>query len=171
MSRPKTLHVGAGVVTRHRNGACTFTCRHDGCHAFSEPRGWRVGVRQARQHDASHAATEARNVGMPWGVPAHELPRPAGRRPLRRLANVVLILALAALLVSLVVANANSHAAPGTGAASTAVVSTTTLPTGPGPEGYVPTLAGPPATDANGAWIPAPDEPPAQASSNAGGGR
>ncbi len=48
MSHPKTLHVGAGVLTRYRNGACAFTCRHSGCRAYSEPRSWRAGLRQAR---------------------------------------------------------------------------------------------------------------------------
>src|SRR6266545_3188615 len=157
MSRPKTLHVGAGVLTRYRNGACAFTCRHGGCRAYSEPRGWRAGLRQARQHAADHDATEARYVGTPWGVPAHELPRPTRRRRrLRRLAAAVAVLALAA------------PAAP-----SIAVVPTptTTAAAAPGSEGYVPTPAGPPATDANGQWIPEPDQPPTSPSSSAGGDR
>src|SRR6266511_3740563 len=40
------------------------------------------------------------------------------------------------------------------------VVVPTTAP-GPAPEGYVPTPAGPPATDANGTWIPEPQPAPA----------
>ncbi len=54
MSHPKTLHVGAGVLTRYRNGACAFTCRHSGCRAYSEPRSWRAGLRQASRHAADH---------------------------------------------------------------------------------------------------------------------
>jgi len=179
MSRPKTLHVGAGVLTRHRNGACTFACRHDGCHAYSEPRGWRAGVRLARQHDADHDATEARYVGTPWGIPAHELPRPTRRRRrLRRLAAAVAVLALAALAAlafAFTVPTLTGHAAPrpAPAAPSIAVVPTptTTAAAAPGSEGYVPTPAGPPATDANGQWIPEPDQPPTSPSSSAGGDR
>jgi hypothetical protein len=103
MSRPKTLHVGAGVVTRYRNGVCAFACNRSDCHAYSEPRGWRAAMRQARQHAVDHDATEARYVGTPWGVPAHELPRPTRRLsgPLGRLAIVVLVLTLTTLVLTL----------------------------------------------------------------------
>ena len=169
MPSSKTLHVGAGVLMRHRDGACTFACRHDGCHAYSEPQNWRAGVRLARQHDAHHARTEARNVGTPWGIPAHELPPTRRAHPLRRLAIALLVLALTALILPALLGPLTSHAAPVPAVPSTAVVSTTAP--GPAAEGYVPTPAGPPATDSGGAWIPAPDEPPAQAAPDAGGGR
>jgi hypothetical protein len=139
-SQPKSRHVGAGVVTRYRDGACTFTCRHSGCRTYSEPRGWRAGLRMARQHAADHDATETRYVDTPWGVPAHELPRHARRRrPLRRLAAAMLILALAALALSLTVANVNSHAAPVPGPTTTQA-----------PYEYVPVPAGAPGSSAGG---------------------
>ncbi len=148
MSRPKTLHVGAGVLTRHRNGACTFACRHDGCHAYSEPHGWRAGVRLARQHDADHAATEARNVGTPWGIPAHELAPTRRAHPLRRLAIALLVLVLTTLILPALLGPLTSHAAPAPTAPPTSVASTATP--GPAPEGYVPTPAGPPASSTAG---------------------
>jgi hypothetical protein len=163
MPRPKTFHVGAGVVTRYRNGTCTFTCRHGDCRAYSEPRGWRAGLRQARQHAADHDATEARYVGTPWGVPAHELPRPTRhRRLVRRLAVAVVVLALTALAFTLTVANVTGHAAPqpAPAAPSIAILPTTTKPAPkPVPEGYDPIPAGPPATDANGQWTGEADPP------------
>ncbi len=171
MSRPKTLHVGAGVLVRHRDGTCTFTCRHDSCRAYSEPGSWRAGVRLARQHDADHAATEARNVSMPWGIPAHELPPTTTRRahPLRRLAIAVLVLVLTTLILPALLGPLASHAAPAPVAPSTSIASSTAA--GPAPEGYVPAPAGPPATDAGGRWHPEPDPAPAPPSSSAGGGR
>ncbi len=166
MSRQKTRQVGtAGLVTRYSSGIVMRTCRR--CHQADTPPSWRAALRDARAHATRHDATDTHDANTPWGIPAHDLPRPGRRSPLRRLANVVLVLALAALLLGLVVANATSHAAPAPGAASAAVVSTIA----PAAEGYVPTPAGPPATDSGGAWIPAHDEPPAQASSDAGGGR
>ncbi len=143
-----------------------------GCHAYSQPRGWRAGLRLARQHAAAHDQTEARDVGTPWGVPAHELPPTSRRRrPLRRLATAVVVLALAALAFTLTLANLTGHAAPQRAPAAPfiAILPTTTA-AAVGPEGYVPTPAGPPATDTNGTWIPEPD-PASSASSRAGGGR
>src|SRR6266700_1805285 len=174
MSRSTSSRVGAGVLTRYRDGSCTFACNHSGCHAYTQPRGWRAGLRLARQHAAAHNATEARDVGTPWGVPTHELPPTSRRRrPLRRLATAVLILALAVLAFTLTLANVTGHATPapkpGPAAPSIAILSTT--PAGPAPEGYTPTPAGPPATDQNGRWIPEPDPSPAPASSSAGGRR
>jgi hypothetical protein len=95
------------------------------------------------------------------------------RRPLQRLAAAVVVLALAVLAFGLTVANVASHATPAPAAPSIAILPTTTTPAaGPGAEGYVPTPAGPPATDRNGRWIPGPDPaPPAPAGSTAGGGR
>jgi hypothetical protein len=171
MSRPQSHRVGAGVITRYRDGICTFACNHSGCRAYSQPRSWRAGLRQARQHAAAHNATEARYVSTPWGIPAHELP-PTRRRRLRRLGVAVVILALAALAFTLTVANVTSHAAPRPAPASPSIAiltSTTTLPPAPGSEGYVPTPAGPPATDANGQWIA--DSTPTPTSSSAGGER
>jgi hypothetical protein len=168
MSRPRTLHVGAGMVTRYRNGVCAFACRHSDCHAYSQPRGWRTAMRLARQHDADHAATEARYVDTPWGIPTHELPATRRARPLRRLAIAVVVLVLTALALPALLGPLTGHAAPAP-PAPISVVSTTAP--GPAPEGYVPTPAGPPATDSGGQWIPEPDQPPAPASSSAGGGR
>jgi hypothetical protein len=176
MSRSKSRHLGAGVLTRYRNGACTFTCRHDGCRAYWEPRNWRAGLRQARAHAADHDAIEARYAGTPWGIPAGELPRTRGRRPLRRLAVAGVALVLAAVAFVATVAGVASRAAP---APSIGIVTTTTTtaapsapssPAGPATTGYRFTPAGPPATDPQGQWIPEPDRSTSTTSS-AGGGR
>jgi len=169
MSRQKTRQVGtAGLVTRYSSGIVMRTCRR--CHQADTPPSWRAALRDARAHARAHDATDARDVNTPWGIPAHELPSTRRRHPaLRRLANIALVLALAALLVSLAVANATSHAAARSAPAapSISVVSTSA----PEPEGYVPIPAGPPATDSGGRWILEPDQPPASASSSAGGER
>ncbi len=137
MSRPKTRQVGtAGLVTRYRNGICLRTCRR--CHQADTPPSWRAALRAARAHVRDHQATDARDVGTPWGIPAHELPRPAARRahPLRRLAIAVVVLALTALLLPALLGPLTSHAAP--------------APPAPTYD-YVPTPAGPPASsDAGG---------------------
>jgi hypothetical protein len=158
MSRPKSRHVGAGVLIRYRNGACTFTCRHDGCRAYSEPHSWRAGLRQARNHAADHDAAEASYVGTPWGIPAGELPRTTqGRLPLRRLAAAAtVVLVLAAIAFAVTVAGMASRAAPAP-VPSIGIVTTTTP-------------AGPPATDRQGQWIPKPN-PSTSTSSSTGGGR
>ncbi|SRR6266540_3950888 len=102
-------------------------------------------------------------------------PRPTRRRrPLPRLAAAVVVLALAVLAFGLTVANVTSHATPAPAAPSIAILPTTTPAAGPAPgsEGYVPIPAGPPATDANGTWIPEPyPASPAPGRSPAGGGR
>jgi hypothetical protein len=173
VSRSNSRRVGAGVLTRYRHGSCTFACHHNGCHAYWEPRGWRAGLRMARQHAADHEEFEARDVGTPWGIPTHELPRPSSRRrPLRRLAAFLVVLALAALAFTLTLAGVTGHAAPTprpAPAPAIAILPTTTA-AAVGPEGYVPTPAGPPATDAGGRWIPEPAPPP-PANSSTGGGR
>jgi hypothetical protein len=168
MSRPKTRQVGtAGLVTRYRNGIVMRTCRR--CHQAEAPPSWRSALRQARAHARHHQATDARDVGTPWGIPAHELPptRPAARhaRPLRRLAIAVVVLVLTALLLPALLGPLTSHAAPPPVAPSTSIASTTAA------EGYVPTPAGPPATDAGGTMLPEPDQAPAPAAPDAGGGR
>jgi hypothetical protein len=173
MSRSTSRRVGAGVLTRYRHGSCTFACHYGGCHAYWEPRGWRAGLRQARQHAAAHDAIEARDVGTPWGVPAHELPPTSRRRwPLRRLAAFLVVLALAALAFTLTLAGVTGHAAPAPrpapAAPSIAILPTTTA-AAVGPGGYVPTPAGPPVT-AGGQWIPQPAPTP-PGNSSAGGGR
>jgi hypothetical protein len=173
MSRPKGRQVGtAGLVMRHRDNTCTHTCRR--CGQWDTSPGWRAALRAARTHAGEHNAADARYVGTPWGIPTHELsPTSRHRRPLRRLATTVLILALAALAFTLTLANVTGHAAPapkpGPAAPSIAILPTT--PAGPAPEGYTPTPAGPPAIDQNGRWIPEPDPSPAPASSSAGGRR
>jgi hypothetical protein len=96
------------------------------------------------------------------------------RRPLLPgLASAVVVVALAVLAFGLTLANLTGHATPAPAAPSIAILPTTTLPTATGPRpgsaGYVPTPAGPPATDSDGAWIPEPD-PASPASSTAGGG-
>jgi hypothetical protein len=139
MSRPKSRRVGAGVLARYRDGSCTFACNHSGCHAYTQPRSWRAGLRRARHRAAAHNATEARYVGTPWGIPAHELPPSRRRRPLRRLAAAVVVLALAALAFTLTVANVTGHAAP-------APAPTTTR----APYQYLPVPAGPPASSSAG---------------------
>jgi hypothetical protein len=134
MSHPKTRQVGtAGLVTRYRNGIVMRTCRR--CHQADVPPSWRAALRQARAH--AHQATDARDVGTPWGIPAHELPHPATRppHPLRRLAIAVLVLVLAALLLPALLGPLTSHAAP--------------APPAPTYD-YVPTPAGPPASTEGG---------------------
>ena len=168
MPSPKFQRFGEVVATRYRNGACEAVCNRNGCRAYASPDGWRRTVRLAREHAAAHAATAARDVSTPWGRPAHELPH-TRRRPHRRLAAaVVVVLALAVLAFGLTLANVAGHAAPAAPASSIAVVPTTTLPVGPGE--YVPTPAGPPATDTSGQWISQPD-PSTSTSRDAGGGR
>jgi hypothetical protein len=173
VSRPTSRRVGAGVLTRYRDRSCTFACHHSGCHTYTQPRGWHAGLRQARRHAAAHDAVEARDVGTPWGIPTHELPPSRRRRPLRRLAAAVLVLALAALAFTLTVANVTGHAAPAPRPAPAApfiAILPTTTAAVVGPEGYVPTPAGPPATDAGGQWIIQP-EPTPPGNSSGGGGR
>jgi len=80
MPSPKSQRFGAVVATRYRDGTCTAACNRDGCRAYAEPRGWRRTLRLAREHAAAHAHTDARDVGTPWGIPAHELSRTARRR-------------------------------------------------------------------------------------------
>jgi hypothetical protein len=92
-------------------------------------------------------------------------------RRLGRLAFVVLVIASTALALAVYAHNAPGHAAPAPAAPSIAILPTTTLPPAAAPEGYVPTPAGPPATDQNGQWIPVPDQQPAPASSSSGGDR
>jgi hypothetical protein len=171
MSRPKSRTVGAGVLTRYRTGACTFTCRHDGCRAWWQPRSWRAGLRQARAHAADHDATEARYAGTPWGIPAHELPHHRRhRRPLRRLALVGVALVLTVIAFAATVAGMASRAAPAPVPSIGIVTTTTAAPSShaaPATTGYRPTVAGPPATNAQGQWISEPDP----ATSSTGGGR
>jgi hypothetical protein len=162
MSRPKSRNVGAGVLTRYRNGACTFTCRHDGCRAYWERRNWPAGLRQARAHAADHDATEARYVGTPWGVPAHELPSRRRRHQPRRLALAGMALVLAVVAFAATIAGAASRAAPQSPAPPIGVITTT-----PSSRGYSPTPAGPPSTDRHGQWISEPDP----ATSSTGGSR
>jgi hypothetical protein len=96
-------------------------------------------------------------------------------RRLGRLAFVVLVIASTALALAVYAHNAPGHAAPAPATPSIAILPPTTLPTaapaGLGSEGYVPTPAGPPATDRTGLWMPVPDPAPAPASSSSGGGR
>jgi hypothetical protein len=172
MSRPKSRQVGtAGLVLRYRDGKCARTCRR--CGEWDAAPGWRAALRGTRQHAATHDAADARDVGTPWGIPAHELPPTRRRRPLRRLAAFLVVLALAALAFTLTLAGVTSHAAPRpTPAAPSIAILPTTTAAAAGPEGYVPTPAGPPATDAGGQWIPEPDPSPmAPGNSSVGGGR
>jgi hypothetical protein len=126
MSHPKSRQVGtAGLVLRHRDGTCSRTCRR--CGEWASVRTWRAGLRDAHAHAAFHDTVDARYVGTPWGIPAHEL-SPARRRPLRRLAAAMVILALAALAFGLTVANVTGHTAP----APTPIVVTPTTAAGGG---------------------------------------
>jgi hypothetical protein len=117
MSRPKSRQVGtAGLLLRHPDGSCSRGCRR--CGEWASAPGWRAGLREARQHAASHAAADARYIDTPWGIPAHEFPATRAtrrRRWLDRLAAAVVVLALAALAFSLTVANVSGitgHAGP-----------------------------------------------------------
>ncbi len=137
MAHQKTRQVGtAGLVTRYSSGIVMRTCHR--CHQADTPPSWRAALRDAHAHARAHDATDARDVNTPWGIPAHELPRPAARRahPLRRLAIAVLVLALTALLLPALLGPLTSHAAP--------------APPAPTYD-HVPTPAGPPASsDAGG---------------------
>ncbi len=139
MSHPKSRHIGAGVLIRYRDGICTFTCHHSGCRAYTEPRGWRAGQRQARSHAAAHNAADTHDAGTPWGIPAHELPPTRRRRPWRRLAAALVVLALAALTFTLTVAGVTSHAAPAPEPSTTQA-----------PYEYIPVPAGPPSNTSTG---------------------
>jgi hypothetical protein len=168
MARQKTRQVGtAGLVTRYSNGIVMRTCRR--CHQADTPPSWRAALRAARAHTRDHDSTDARDVGTPWGIPAHELPPTRHARPLRRLAIAVVVLVLTALALPALLGPLTSHAAPAPAAPSTSIASSTAAE--PAPQGYVPIPAGPPATDASGQWIPEPDTASAPASSSAGGGR
>jgi hypothetical protein len=92
-------------------------------------------------------------------------------RRLGRLAFVALVIASTALALAVYAHNAPGHAAPAPAAPSIVILPATALPAAAGRAGYVPTPAGPPATDRNGQWIPVPDQQPAPASSSTGGGR
>jgi hypothetical protein len=81
----------------------------------------------------------------------------------------VVVLVLTALALPALLGPWTGHAAPAPPAPSTSVVSTTAP--GAALDGYVPTPAGRPATDANGQWIPEPDPASAPSTSDAGGGR
>ncbi len=168
MYRPKRQQVGAaGLVVRYRNGTCAHSCRR--CQHWREWPRWRPAVRFARKHDAAHHANAVRYNRTNTDhrhLDASRARRAATRRlRLGRLAVVALVLAVLAFGVSAV----TTHAATAPTAPSIVVVPTTAP--APAPEGYVPTPAGPPATDANGQWIPEPDPTSAPASSTAGGGR
>jgi hypothetical protein len=138
MPSPKSQRFGPVVASRHRDGTCTAACNRRGCRAYAQPRGWRRTRRLAREHAAAHAATDARYVDTPWGVPAHELPR-ASRKPRRRLAAVAAVLLLAVLAFGVTVVSVASRA----GSASPP---TTT----PAPYEYIPTPAGPPSSSSAG---------------------
>jgi hypothetical protein len=153
--RPKRQQVGAaGLVIRYRNGTCAHSCRR--CQHWREWPRWRAAVRFARKHDAAHHANAVRYNRTTTDhrhLEASQARRAATRRlHLGRLAVVVLVLVMLAFTVTAV----TTHAAPAHPAPS---------------YDYVPTPAGPPATDAGGTWIPSPTSPPAPPSSSAGGGR
>jgi hypothetical protein len=93
MSRSKSRQVGtAGLVLRYRDGTCSRACRR--CGQWASARSWRAGLREARAHAADHDAEEARYVGTPWGIPAHELPRRRARRSSRFAALLLVALLL-----------------------------------------------------------------------------
>jgi hypothetical protein len=141
MPSPKSQRFGAVVATRYRDGRCAAACNRAGCGAYTEPRGWRRTVRLAREHAAAHAATDARDVGTPWGVPAHELPR-AASKPRGRLAAVAAALLLAVLAFGFSVVSVADRAG------STPAPTVTTV--APAPGEYIPTPAGPPSTSTAG---------------------
>ncbi len=152
MARPKTRQVGtAGLVTRYSSGIVMRTCRR--CHQADTPPSWRAALHDARAHARVHDSTDARDVDTPWGIPAHELPSARSAHPLRRLAIAVVVLVLTALILPALLGPLTSHAAP--------------APPAPTYD-YVPTPAGPPATD--GASAPHATQPDIQGP-QAGGGR
>ena len=175
MFRPTSRQVGtAGLVIRYRDGTSAFTCRR--CQAWTDALRWRTALRLARSHACDHAGgyPTDRYALTPTG--STHLGRPP-RRPLRRLAIVVVVLVVAALAFMFTVAGLASRAssAPAT---STTTPTTPTTPTAAAAAaaaaGYVPTVAGPPATDPCGQWIPGPAPAPASPNSSTGaegGGR
>ena len=165
MSRPTSRQVGtAGLVIRYRDRTSAFTCRR--CQAWTDGLRWRAALRLARSHACDHAGgyPTDRYALTPTG--STHLGRPP-RRPLRRLAIVVVVLVVAALAFMFTVAGLASRA-------SSAPATATTTPTTPtaaaaAVAGYVPAVAGPPATDPCGQWIPGPAPATASPSSSAGG--
>ncbi len=171
MRTRKRRQVGtAGLVIRYRNGTCAHECR--ACGYWETFARWRPALRSARAHAADHAAGDIRRyMATSQGSRALGPRRPRWRR---RLAGAVAVLVLAAIAFSVTVAAVTSRAAP---APTPSIGIVTTITTAAAPNspaadpattGYSPTLAGPPATDAQGQWIPEPDPP---TSTSAGGGR
>ena len=166
MFRPTSRQVGtAGLVIRYRDRTSAFTCRR--CQAWTDGLRWRAALRLARSHACDHAGgyPTDRYALTPTG--STHLGR-TPRRPLRRLAIVVVVLVVAALAFMFTVAGLASRA-------SSAPATSTTTPTAAAAAGgYVPTVAGPPATDPCGQWIPGPAPAPASPNSSTGaegGGR
>jgi hypothetical protein len=157
MRTRKRRQVGtAGLVIRYRNGTCAHECR--ACGYWETFARWRPALRSAKAHAADHAAGDIRRyMATSEGSRALGPRRPRWRR---RLAGAVVILILAAIAFTVTVAAVTSRAAPAAVPSLPAAAPATT--------GYSPTVAGPPATDASGQWIPEPDPP---TSTSAGGGR
>jgi hypothetical protein len=128
----KSRQVGtAGLVSRHRDGTCTHTCRR--CQKWEAFAGWRTALRTARAAD--HHATQTSYVPTPIGINA--LGRHTTRRaPRRRVAAMGIVVLLAAL--SFTVADMTSRA--GSPPAPTTQV----------PYQYTPLPAGPPTPSSAG---------------------
>jgi hypothetical protein len=133
MPGSKSRQVGtAGLVSRHRDGTCTHTCRR--CQHWEAFSGWRTALRAARAHAADYHAAQTRYLPTPTGITALGATR---RAPRRRVVAVVIVVLLAAL--SLTVADLASRA----GSAP--------APTTPqAPYQHTPVPAGPPASSSAG---------------------
>jgi hypothetical protein len=166
--RARRRRIGPGLVTRHADGTCEFTCYT--CQSWSNGHHWRAMLRLARNHAADHRM-QARYGLTPQG---DRLVGHSGPRWRRRLALAGAALVLAVVAFAATVAGMASRAAPAP-VPSIGIITTTTTTAAPSSSaapattGYRPTVAGPPATNAQGQWIE-PD-PATSTSSSAGGGR
>jgi sulfite exporter TauE/SafE len=165
--RTKSHRVGsAGLVLRYGDGTCTHECRSCGTwEAFAR---WRPALRSARAHAADHATGATNRYALTPAGSRLVGRSPRRRSPLRRLATVLVGVLLAVLAFAATVAGMASRAAPVPPAIG---IVTTTTAAAPRPEaGYSPAVAGTPATDAQGQWIPQPD-PTSTGKGPQGGGR
>jgi len=134
MPRSKSRQVGtAGLVSRHRDGTCTHTCRR--CQKWEAFAGWRTALRAARAHAADHHAAQPRYLPTPTGITA--IGRRATRRaPRRRVAAMLIVVLLAALSFTVADMASRAGSAP--------------APTTQAPYEYTPVPAGPPASSSAG---------------------
>jgi hypothetical protein len=124
-------------------------------------------LQAARDHAAEHQM-QARYALTPQGNSLVGRNGPSWRR---RLAVAGVVLVLAVIAFAAIVARMTSRAAPAPVPPIGVVTTTTAAPSppaaAPATTGYRPTVAGAPATNAQGQWIPEPDP----ATTSTGGSR